>query len=146
MEATRSLFQYIPPLFHVVKLYTGGKNERQRLATLRLCLEALTCSLWSVKKNILASDAKKTFQQTGFDSTCHLVSERKKNPAGIIHAFKCKQKLAGPGHTLFHCPGKGGPGLPVGCNGINWEVRGRKSCTNILRFQAKTAGADQTTA
>lgn len=45
METTRSLFQYIPALFHVVKLYTGGKNERQRLATLRLRLKALTCSL-----------------------------------------------------------------------------------------------------
>lgn len=66
------------PLFHFVKLYTGGKNERQWLATLHLCFEVLTCSLQSLTKNILASDVKKTFQQTGLDSSCHLISEEKR--------------------------------------------------------------------
>jgi len=64
----------------------------------------------------LASDAKKTFQQTGLDSTCHLISGRRKNPAGVIHAFRRARKLAGPRQTAsrHHHLDKGGLGLPVG--------------------------------
>jgi len=36
--------------------------------------------------------------------------------------------------------------LWVGCNGINWEVRGRNFFTTVVRFQAETSEADQTTA
>lgn len=127
-----------PRLFLLVKLYTGGKNERQQLATLCLHFQVLKCSLWSVINNILASNAKKILQQTGHDSTCP--HTREKN-AGVIHTFRCKQKTYWPGQTSLHCLGKGRLGLPAGDrSGSQWnklQNHGKKLLHNYREVSGK---------